>query len=67
MAELRVLGKLTYLKTNISIKKRNVLVNSRFELQVKPGVMATQYFRRNFLLNLYGEEKNIAGLFPPAA
>ena len=31
MAELRVLGKLTYLKTNISVKKRNVLVNSRYE------------------------------------
>ena len=34
---------------------------------VKPGViMATQYVKRNLLLNLYREEKNIASLFPPA-
>ena len=41
--------------------KKNALVNSRFEnsqLQVKPGVIiATQYFRRNLLLNLYKEGK----------
>ena len=26
-------------------------------LQVKPGVMATQHFKRNLLLNLYREGK----------
>ena len=30
-------------------------------------IMATQYFKRNLLLNLYREGKNIASLFPPAA
>ena len=29
--------------------------------------MATQYFKRNLLLNLYREGKNIASLFPPGA
>ena len=29
--------------------------------------MATQYFKKNLLLNLYREEKNIASLFPPAS
>ena len=34
------------------------MVNSRFEnSEVRPGVMATQHFKRNLLLNLYREEK----------
>ena len=63
MAELedRVWDTLTELKTNISMRK-NVLVNSRLKL----GVMATQHFKRNLLLNLYREGK-ILPVFPPAA